>query len=311
MKLKVGVVGEGNAFYPESLAYENYFRCDERIELKSYTSYKEADTSCDVVIYYCGFIPFWRRGKSILILEYHSLSTGRLSIVKDFVKRLLNSRGDYYFFLNEKVRRGYFFYRNKSIFFYRGMGYDEKAINAAAEAEKGNKEFDFVYFGSVSRFGVKEKIVHISQLGFSLAVVGCEEKDIKYFAQYANIYPYPKLPQKAVYEIAVRARCSLNYTPDVYPLNIQDSTKVIEYCALGLPVVTNEYEWVKTFEKEVGAKFLYLHEFLDNPEVARNFEFKAGNLRPYSWFSVIDKSGIPGLLNTLWKKKVKFEGSNY
>src|SRR5690606_27047330 len=151
-KLKVGVVGEGNAFYPESSAYERYFRDNERIELKSYKSYKEADAECDVVIYYCGFIPFWRKSRSLLISEYHSLSTTKFPVVKNFLKRLLKKKGKYFIFLDERVRSGYCFFRNRKSFFYRSMGYDEEAVALAHSGAK--KEYDFVYFGSVNRKGV-------------------------------------------------------------------------------------------------------------------------------------------------------------
>ena len=53
-------------------------------------------------------------------------------------------------------------------------------------------------------------------------------------------------------------KAGLNYTPDIYPLNLQSSTKTIEYCAAGLCVVSSKYEWIKNFEKERSANFLWL-----------------------------------------------------
>src|SRR5690606_5607649 len=136
----------------------------------------------------------------LLISEYHSLSTTKFPVVKNFLKRLLNKKGKYFIFLNERVRSGYCFFRNRKNFFYRSMGYDEEAVALAHSGAK--KEYDFVYFGSVNRKGVIDNIVRIAELGYSLAVVGCAQEDIEYLAKKKNISPYPKLGQQEVYRIA-------------------------------------------------------------------------------------------------------------
>ena len=87
------------------------------------------------------------------------------------------------------------------------------------------------------------------------------------------------------------AKFGLNFTPDTFPFNIQDSTKVIEYCALGLGVVTNRYEWVDEFEERIEAKFLSF-EAVDSCESVLSFNFEQGDIEKYSWENVISKSNL-------------------
>jgi hypothetical protein len=48
-------------------------------------------------------------------------------------------------------------------------------------------------------------------------------------------------------EIYKNARFGLNYTPDIYPYNVQTSTKTLEYLASGLGVISNKYKWSEFF----------------------------------------------------------------
>ena len=293
--IAIGLIKSEKAFSPEIEGYSKYFQSSMGMKVKVFSSFQEADANSDIVIVFFGFIPFWTRHKSIVIAEYHSLSVGKLSFIKNLLKRLLNIRGEHYIFLNETVRKKLFF-SNRLSYSYRGMGFDAEECVLSADAEK---KYDFVYSGVVGRSGVIDAISRIESLGFNIAVVGNTEKEGLVLSGISkNIICFGKVPLKKSYEIMASAKYGLNYTPDDFPLNIQDSTKVIEYCALGLGVVTNRYEWVNDFEKKIGARFLSLENVNDSDSVY-GFEFKRGEIEQYSWKKVIEKSDVKKFIYSL------------
>src|SRR5690606_15757195 len=130
-------------------------------------------------------------------------------------------------FLNDVVRAKFFFSR-KVPHSLRGMGFFKSDSKS-----HGNKEFDVIYCGSY-RSGVMDHILRLADMGLRVAVVGFD-----CHLEHNNIVSFGKVSPLETGEFMRRARWGLNYTPDRFPLNIQDSTKVIEYCAAGLGVITN------------------------------------------------------------------------
>jgi len=55
-----------------------------------------------------------------------------------------------------------------------------------------------------------------------------------------------------------RARYGLNLVPDRLPYSEQTSTKLLEYCAVGLPVVSTDYRWVRGFAQQHGARLAFV-----------------------------------------------------
>ena len=167
------------------------------------------------------------------------------------------------------------------------------------------KEFDFVYCGAVGRVGVKEAISKIASLGFRFAVVGNTEKEGRVLSCVSkNTHCFGKVSLKRSYEIMASAKYGLNFTPGIFPFNIQDSTKVIEYCALGLDVVTNRYKWVDEFEEKIGAKFLSF-EAVDSYESVSSFNFKQGDIEIYSWDNVISKADLMNFFEGIMSDELK------
>ncbi|MDM0073092.1 hypothetical protein QTH90_01780 [Variovorax sp. J2P1-59] len=287
--IRVGIVHGAQAFYPELAAYRDFLTADSDFVVRDYESLKEADPNSDVILLFCGLFPFWKASRSKVIAEYHSLSTGRLPVLKNLLKRLLNIRGDHYLFLNEKVREHLFFSPTVS-HDVRGMGFHKALVEKNLNARK---IFDFVYSGSTNRAGVHDAILKIASMGCTVAVVGNSEKDTLQFKGpwSRNVELFGRVDIDRSYEIMASARYGINYTIDKYPYYLQDSTKVIEYCALGLGVVTNRYEWVDHFERRVGGKFLSF-EGLSSKAAVDGFDFRAGDVDQYSWDSVLRASNI-------------------
>ena len=280
----VAIEKSNKAFLPEAYAYRDYFRSNglvcEIIEKGS----KDA-LEFDAVLLFHGFHPFWKKYPSFVIGDYNSLSTGRFNKVKDIIKRIINVRSDLNVFLNEDVRRNMFFSK-KNNYITRGMGYfEEDNYNIF-----NKKKFDIIYCGSF-RPGILKEVYRLADLGFSIALVGMDDKP-----QHRNIKNFGKVVPAEARELISQAKYGLNYTPDIFPLNIQDSTKVIEYCAAGLGVISNRYKWINDFENNTGGKFITLKE-IEKYEDLEFFDFIVPNIDNLSWESILKNSDIINKLN--------------
>lgn len=288
MKIKsIAIEITTNAFLPEAYAYRDYF-IEKGFECDFVNKGDPSLLNYDCALLFHGFHPFWKKYPKFIIGEYHSLSTGRYNRVKDLVKRLLNVRSNIYIFLNDDVRRKMWF-SNKINYTTRSMGYSEKDF----ESFKGEeKKFDVVYCGSY-RKGLWEIIKKLADLGLSIAVVGPE---IPF--EHELITSFGRKEPVEARKIISQAKYGLNYTPDVFPLNIQDSTKVIEYCAAGLGVITNRYKWINHFENIRKARFLSLEDVF-NIEDVENFDFSVPDLKDLKWNKIISRSEILSMLELL------------
>lgn len=273
------------AFLPESYAYRDYFRSQgfysDLVEKGS-----DEAVNYDAIVLFHGFHPFWRKYPKFVIGEYNSLSTGKYNRLKDLIKRIVNVRPELYVFLNEDVRQKMWFSK-RSNYVIRSMGYRKSGFE---KCRFGMKEFDIVYCGSY-RSGLLVHVQKLADLGFSIALVGFETE-----FKHEKVVVFGRMNIKEAHEKISQARFGLNYTPNVYPLNIQDSTKVIEYCAAGLGIITNKYKWVNEFEESRKAKFLDLYS-IEKPEDVLGFNFSVPDVSDLEWEVV--------LKNTNFKKELE------
>ena len=281
----IAVEVTNNAFLPEAYAYRDYF-IEKGFKCDFVNKGDPILLDYDCALLFHGFHPFWKKYPKFIIGEYHSLSTGRYNRVKDLVKRLINVRSNIYIFLNDDVRRKMWF-SNKINYTTRSMGYSEKDFESFKNEEK---KFDVVYCGSY-RKGLWEVIKKLADLGLSIAVVGPE---IPF--KHELITSFGRKEPVEARRVISQAKYGLNYTPDIFPLNIQDSTKVIEYCAAGLGVITNKYYWIDKFEKERNARFLDL-ESIDSVDVVRRFDFIIPDVLDLDWNSIVGKSEVLKKIN--------------
>ncbi|NVN82670.1 MULTISPECIES: hypothetical protein [unclassified Vibrio] len=272
------------AFFPESNAYRKYFKSKEDYRVEIFNSFDEASKESDCIIFYCGFLPFWKNCDAKLIMEYHSLSTGRWPRLKNLVKRILNKRADGYIFLNESTQTGFYF-NSVSNYCYRSMGYSNYQVPKSLDS----LEQKIVYMGTVNRQGVLSTIKKLAALGFELHIIGGELPE-----KIPNVITYPRMSQKDAYTIAASCTFGLNYTPDLYPYNIQDSTKLIDYCGLGMRVITNKYQWVYDFEIETNSCFYNVEDVitLSSFDEIDQLPYREGDYSKRAWEEVIDSSGV-------------------
>lgn len=288
IKIKnIAIEVTNNAFLPEAYAYRDYFKgkgfqCD----FVDKGDPRLLDYDCALLFH--GFHPFWKKYPKFIIGEYHSLSTGRYNRIKDVLKSLFNVRSNIYIFLNDDVRKKMWFSKNIN-YITRSMGYSKEDFESFKSEEK---KFDIVYCGSY-RDGLWGIIKKLADLGLTIAVVGPE---IPFKHELITSFGR-KVPMEAR-KIITQAKYGLNYTPNVFPLNVQDSTKVIEYCAAGLGIITNRYHWINKFEKNRNACFLDL-DVIDSVGVVVNYSFVTPDVSDLSWEFIMEKCGIAEKLRNL------------
>ncbi len=99
-----------------------------------------------------------------------------------------------------------------------------------------------------------------------------------------------------------RARFGLNLVGNIEPYNQQTSTKLLEYCAVGLPVVSNDYAWVRYFAAHYQGNF---HLLRDEPsswqfsfgEALEAYPYVVPDVRELVWSKLLSKLAI---WNHLW-----------
>lgn len=303
--IKILFIHTGKAIIPEIKSYISYFNnlagfsAFESTELKDYNI-----DDYDVIWEFKG-IGGVKRGNYILVHDYNSLSTGTLPRIKDKIKKIINTKPDLRIFLNKNVYNGFAF--NDGVdYCFRDMGINPNATRIASDT----KEYDFVYLGAVS----KSRKIDVLLDGFvktagnsSLCLIGKYDDEIyQKFGQYNNLIFTGLLPYEEVPKVASKAQYAINYMPNKYPFNVQTSTKLLDYVAMGLKVITTDYKWINEFERENNCKFYRIDE--NNPsfslEEIQNFDFISQiNVHDFLWDSIIENAGVADKICTIMKGK--------
>ena len=181
------------------------------------------------------------------------------------------------------------------------MGIDKSFI----QTKSNNKEYDFVYVGSMSKAREFDKFLKVftQKNNGKLCLIGNVNDSIyKKYKNNKDLIFTGKVPYSEVPRIASKAVYGINFVPDKYPYNVQTSTKLLEYLALGLKVITTDYQWVKKFENEQMCLFYKLDYYNLNFDIEdiNKFAFKSNfNAENYTWDRIIEKSGMIEKLNNL------------
>ncbi|MCB1555986.1 MAG: glycosyltransferase [Alphaproteobacteria bacterium] len=232
-----------------------------------------------------------------IIHEYNSLSTGRFARLKNRVKQTTNVRPDGRVFLNAAVRGGFWF-PDAIPFRERDMGVADSFFETGAPAPV----YDFVYAGSLDRGDtIVSALEHFKTTltdATFLVIGGVPDAIHERYGAVANIVFTGRVPCAAVPDLIAQARYGLNLMPDRYPFSLQTATKVLEYCAAGLPVVSTDYRWIRKFERERGARFFFLEKDWANLTMAalERHPFQVPCVDDCAWNEVIARSGVFDLL---------------
>lgn len=293
--MKIGITLSENAYTPESYAYEKYLvGLGYQVQL----DYK-LDPSNDINILFMGTRPFWKKSvisKAKEIHEYQSLSIPPYVKLKNFSKKVLNLKPDGRIFLNNTVYKNMGF-KDRVPHIYRDMGVDEKLF----QIPRINPKYDVIYCGSISgRRGLIETLLNIAK-SYKVIVVGKVSEDEKKILSVKNITLLGIVGREELPEIYRDTRFGLNFTPDIYPYNIQTSTKTLEYLASGLGVISNKYEWAENFFKEISYQPFWLdhNTILDSTKFDDLTGCDYSVMQEYAWNNVLSHSNFEGFLRDI------------
>lgn len=292
--MQIGIGLKEHAYTPEAYAYKSYLEANGvSVQLESEVS---IDPNNDVNIFFMGLRPFWRRykGSAKEIHEYQSLSINPHSYFKDFLKKTLNKKPDGRIFLNGVVKEGLNF-KDDAPYIYRDMGVDDELF----QEPLSNPEFDIVYCGSMTgRPGLIEELSRLANLDFKILIIGSVTKEIAdAFKNKNNVHLTGRVDRNEIPRLYKQCRSGLNFTPDIYPFNIQTSTKTLEYIASGLNVITNKYEWVESFSKAEGYDFLYVND-INKYNYFETPGYSLERIKKYSWNNILNNAGFLNFLES-------------
>lgn len=305
--MRILFMNNEKALLPEIGAYIKYFNQQE-----GFDAFDSADLTdelniedYDAIWEFKGFGGI-KESDKILVHEYASLSTGLFPKLKNRLKMRMNPQPNLRIFLNETVRSGFGFKDDVPVL-YRDMGIDERFIREAISDSQ--KEYDFVYVGALSKERDIERMIEgiIKKPIGKLCLVGQPDDDIyDKYKKHPDIEFTGKVTYDQVPEIASKALYGLNFMPDKYPFNLQTSTKLLEYLAMNLKVISTDYEWVRHFQERHHTRFYttpYKHFNLDIDAIQKFDYENQFNARDFLWDSIFESAGVKDRLIMLHQNK--------
>lgn len=262
----VHFVHTGPAYMPELSAYEAHLSVLGHSSQRHSTP-ASVPVQADVVWWICGRVSAThaqRLRHSLQVHEYASASVGRWPAIKDSIKRWQHPRPQHRIFLNDWVRKRMGF-DDGVPYSLRDMGVPADFLQAQTSAPA---DHDLVYLGEMSRLrAFVPALQAISKSGLTLLLIGQLPGDLAdTLKALPGIRCTGRMEQHDVPAQLLRARAGLNLMPNQLPVAMQTSTKVLEYLAVGLPILSNDYPWIR----QMAAKYpqrIQLLSALQTPEI--------------------------------------------
>ena len=285
-------IRNGPSYLPEIGAYCAYIQSHGH-QTTVHDSSHTLPSSASVVWWFCGRVPLreaHRLRSAFQIHEYASASIPPYAWAKDQVKHWTQPRPNYRIYQNGWVRERMGF-GDSVPHALRDMGIAEHFFEAPQHTPA--PEFDLVYLGEMSRLLAFIPVLQaIHAAGRSLLLVGEVPAELQ--AQLPpNVTCTGRVDHAQVPRHLHRARFGLNLVPNATPFQQQTSTKVLEYCAVGLRVVSNAYPWVRYFMAQHKANFYLLND--DASSLATSFgealdayPYEVPDVRALAWPQVLD-----------------------
>ena len=247
--ITVHFVHGARSYLPELAAYQAHIQSLGHA-VQMHTQAHTVPSDAQAVWWICGRVPAdqARRFKgAVQVHEYASASVAPLAWLKDRIKQWQHPVPDFRVFQSEWVRQrmGWGDAVHEPVpYALRDMGVPASFLTAQALQPP---EFDLVYLGEMRRLLHFVPLLQtLGQAGLKLLLVGDVPPALQaHLAKLGHIQSTGRVPQDQVPAQLLRARAGLNLMPDVLPLSEQTSTKMLEYLALGLPVISNPYAWAQ------------------------------------------------------------------
>lgn len=300
--MHIAFVHPHRAFLPELTAYRRYFGEKGWKTSVWKTGTKEFPPDVKAVWHFMG--THYRRSeaekKVPVIHEYASLSVPPFRKLKDKIKALAQTRPDFRLFSSEYIRQELGFSDGVPDGI-RDMGVYPPTLPQVPDERK---EYDFIYVGSMHPHRKPENILHtLSHSSLSrkkILLLGDSTEEFRNaYRDRANIVFHKPVPVSEVPYFLAKSRYAINYIPNVAPFCYQTPTKLLEYCTMQVPVITNTTPWLTDFRKNHGGNFWVTEEMgIPTDEALRGFPFRFPDMRPFYWETRIKNSGVEEFLST-------------
>lgn len=301
---KIYFIHKGKEAYPEIAAYRSFFEGSfETQEIHPKKLAEQPDLARSICWHIMGFYRA-RLPAGLIIHDYRSLSVGKLHSLKDRIKGRLNATPDIRVYQNEAIQKALGIRDSiPSVFLPMGAPPEILSFRKAAPPPA----FDFCYIGALSaerrtremldsflrRYG-KTKTFHLYGQPESCLV--------KRYQKHQNIVFEGKLPQKELFSVLRRARVAVNYFPNHAPHKDQTPTKLLEYAALGLRILSNEQPQSRLTSRKYGIHSLWgpaEDMFRNGPDVLDWQDNEDLDPAPFLWPDVIASSGLSALIDKM------------
>lgn len=296
----VHFIHPGNAYLPELEAYATHLQ-QWGHEARSHQHAETVPTDARVVWWMCGRVPtaaHRRFGRAFQVHEYASASVPPFAWAKDLIKQATQPQPHYRLFQNDWVRQRMGF-GDEIPWELRDMGIASAFFQPTSST--GAVDFDMVYLGDMRRLAHFLPVFEgLEQAGLRTLLIGDMPIHLAArFQAFRHITITGKIPYQEVPAQLRRARCGLNLVPDQPPYTEQTSTKLLEYCAVGLPVISTDYHWVRRFAQSNHVTIAYLPAAASAKSYADRFRhgLEAGcmpppNMHNWAWPHILGRLGI-------------------
>ncbi len=244
-----------------------------------------------------------RRSSRLTIHDYRSRSIGQLYWLKDYVKKALNARPDLRIFLADSVKSGYGF-RDRVPECFVAMGVPSFAFDLSWNPDRTS--YDFGYVGMISRdrqFDLLLRRFLDAYVGSrSFLLIGPTDASIlDEFGAEAGLHFTGKQPHREALEQVLQARCGVCYIPDKMPFSQQVPTKLLEYAAIGMPILANRTRMnVATIERcDIVATVEGDDLFGERPDPDALASNLATDMTRLDFMTILAESGLVETINKL------------
>lgn len=259
--MQVHFIHPGRAYLPELAAYAQHIQHLGH-SAQVHSSPHEVAPDARVLWWMCGRVPrnaTQRWPRAFHIHEYASASVPPWPWLKDRIKRAIQPQPHYRIFQNAwlHARMGY---RDAIPYELRDMGIAPAFLEAHSTARTAPPPFDAVYLGDMQRLHHFVPLLQaLERIGQRVLLVGNVAPDLRQrLHNTQHLHITGTVAHTDVPALLQQARWGLNLVPAVSPYDQQTSTKLLEYCAVGLPVVSTDYAWARSFAQAQGMRFAYL-----------------------------------------------------
>jgi hypothetical protein len=280
----IGILDNSKSYLPEKFAYEKYLV--EKNHKVIISKQINDLVLCDYIIMFAGLFAFPPKTNAKIIHDYASMSTPPFAKIKDFIKVKVSYKPYYRIFNSHLIKKKLNFNDNIP-YLIRPAGVNKKFFFKKNNRIK--KTNSIVYAGSVlTRPGLDRCLLQLCKLKIKIVVAGeVNSRFIEKFKKFKNIKFTGVLNQSSLIKLYRQSTYGLNFIPNIFPWKYQNSLKLLEYCASNLKIVTNEYYFVRNFEKKNLARFLRIDNL--NTYKLSNFNFIIPNVKKYEWQNLLRK----------------------